>query len=244
MLYRRLIVWCAAVGISLVLSSSASADDPTPLAKKHKDGFPTGNATSEGAATDLVRAYIGRDFLLFNKVRYVRMCETPNDHANKYVRFLRYTAFSNNSKTYKLDSLPSELTRISKVFTARSLAPQNEEEKAEWELRLLLHHLQDQMFVDVIAEGSDGREYLQRAVVDQHIGGGWTAQLPIHHAYPHPHTHILFVSVKTCSRLTHRPRLNSRKRAHLIGKMPNNKSVHTELRATSILNSTSLAATR
>jgi len=141
---------------------------------------PAGSATPEGAAMNLIRAYIRRDYRLFNQTRDVPMCEGYNDPANRYVEFLRFTSFSSGSKAYNLETMPCELTEISKVYAARSFAPVNEEEKSTWAITLQLHLLTDQRFVDVIATGSDGREYLHRTVVEQHNGGYWTAQLPIH----------------------------------------------------------------
>ncbi len=107
------------------------------------------------------------------------MCEGRDDPARYYAAFLEHASFATGSKALNIYTLPSLLKRISKVFVARSLAPQDAEAKATWDLNLTLAFLEDQKFVDVFAVDSDGTEFLHRTIVLKQRGGAWFAVPPL-----------------------------------------------------------------
>jgi|GEM_PF-1602736 len=143
-----------------------------------KDGFPTGQATPEGAACDLVRAYIDRNFELFNSARHARVCENRNDPHRYYALFLKHASFSHRSKSFNAETLPNSLVRLSKVYSARSAAPEDAETRRHWKMGLTLNFIEDEVFVDVVAVDSEGRDYLHRTIVHKHKykNGNWLAR--------------------------------------------------------------------
>jgi len=73
-------------------SGTAPGDDDNATG----DGLPTGNSTPEGAATDLVRAFLERDYNRFDAARTRNSCEGRNDSHNYYAFFLQHTTFVND----------------------------------------------------------------------------------------------------------------------------------------------------
>ena len=71
---------------TIVFVEGVSAQSLTDLGK-----LPVGNSTPEGAACDLVRAFISRDESLFHAVRPISSCEGKSDPAIAFRRFLAHT---------------------------------------------------------------------------------------------------------------------------------------------------------
>ena len=178
MIHHRFVACCAVVGLSLLVAKFCSADEP-PLPVNATIGFPTGTATPEGVAADLVRAFINRDPRLFNNAREIRLCEGSDDPGRYYAAFLERASFATGSKTFNIHTLPNPLKRISKVFVARSFGPHDKDAKAYSDLNLRLAFLDAQKFVDVVAVDSDGTEFLHRTIVVKQIGGAWFAVPPL-----------------------------------------------------------------
>lgn len=189
MLLRTILPCCAAVAMSLLVIGLDAADDPPQPVHAKADACPSGIATPEGVAADMVRAFIDRDSKVFNNSRYIRMCEGRDNPAKYYAAFLENASFANGSEVFNIDDLPNPLQRISKVFSARSVAPPDEASKATWQQSLAFMSLEDRMFVDVVAVDSTGTEFVHRTVVEKHVGGAWFAVPPL--STPHWHSETL-----------------------------------------------------
>jgi hypothetical protein len=165
-------------------------DDEQPTADRpaitlHKDGFPTGNDTAEGAASDLMRAFIGRDAELFQQRRWVAFCEGTADPSLAYKRFLTHTPAVITPKASKdRPALPSS-QRIGSVFAARRSTDTSEQAAA---LVKLLGDMGHEAFVDVVTIGEDGTQYLSRVSVSQRIDKKWYAGFTSRHDKEPPST--------------------------------------------------------
>ncbi|MCA9057704.1 MAG: hypothetical protein KDA85_04370, partial [Planctomycetaceae bacterium] len=84
-------------------------------ADNQTEGLPTSHESPEGAATDLVQAFIGRDFHAFDEARVKSFCEGRTDPFNRYVDFRRCTTFFNERNPLTELSFPSSLRRLSRV---------------------------------------------------------------------------------------------------------------------------------
>ncbi|WP_345322174.1 hypothetical protein [Novipirellula rosea] len=146
-----------------------------------KNGFPTGNSTPEGAATDLVRAFIDRDFDRFNAARTKNSCEGRNDPHNYYAAFLQHTTLiGDTGQTAQPDSL-NEPDRISRVYKARYL-PHDELEldiRTHW---IAIYGRSDRSLVDVAVSNEAGDEFLHRTIVYKATTNGkWYAHAQLNH---------------------------------------------------------------
>ena len=179
----------AVVGLSLLITSFGAAGDPPQAVSDKTDECPSGIATPEGVAADMVRAFIDRDSRLFNNARHKRMCEGRDNPAKYFAAFLENASFAHNSKMFNIDTLPNPLKRISTVYVTRSMAPQDADAEAAWKQSLRFDSKDDRMFVDVVAVDSDGTAFAHRIVVEKHVGGAWFAVPPL--STPHWHSEAL-----------------------------------------------------
>lgn len=155
----------------------ASAKDEQQLTNKgafflHSDGFPTGNETPEGAATDLMRAFINRDAELFHQRRWVISCEGYNDPANAYTNFLAHMPKPITTKANKNVSASSDSQRIGKVYAARVSSKFSGQNLESSKLLGVMGH---EAFVDVVTIGENETHYLSRISVSQNADRKWCA---------------------------------------------------------------------
>jgi len=138
------------------------------------DGFPAGNATPEGAACDLARAFIQRDVELFRKT-----CITPfggGENKTEYAEFLKNVGASIEKEAKKVEPSPSGPKAIGKVFAARHLSL-NGPASAGY----AMFDFHDIMFVDVGALLASGEKSIIRTLVIMKKDRNWFA-------HPAPHT--------------------------------------------------------
>jgi hypothetical protein len=108
------------VALVAALARVQAADTAKPTIKVLADGFPAGHDTPEGAACDLVRAFIKRDVKLFRET-----CLQPpekQDARDEYAVFLKDTAAEIEKEAGRKEPSPAGPKAIAKVFGARSLS--------------------------------------------------------------------------------------------------------------------------
>jgi len=151
-------------------SQKQSVDKPTIFV--HKDGFPTGNETPEGAASDLMRAFINRDAELFHQRRWVVSCEGYNDPRDAYNYFLAHTPALLTPETSEEGSASPDSQRIGIVYAARASTKFSTENAA---LSKMFDNMGHEAFVDVVTIGESGTRYLNRVSVSQRTDKKWYA---------------------------------------------------------------------
>jgi len=165
--------------LSLLFPPLAIAEEQPKDEKKSAmvvsaDGFPSGNATPEGAACDLARAFIKTDAELFKK-----SCIEPfggGENRKAYEEFLKNVAASMEVEAKKDAPSPGGPKTLAKLFAARHLS-KNGPASAGY----AMHDFQDIMFVDVGVELVSGKKSLNRTLVIKKKDGKW-------YAHPAPHT--------------------------------------------------------
>jgi hypothetical protein len=158
---------CLVICISLpVLYGAAGNQTPKPKLRVAADGFPSGHATPEGAACDVVRSLIKRDEKLFS-ITCVRLYSGGNGPA-AYARFLRDTVEDIRQEAAKKEPSPSGPKSIGKVFAARHL---NKHGPASYGYAGF--GFQDVMFVDVGVFLYNGERSLMRTLVIKDTDGKW-----------------------------------------------------------------------
>lgn len=104
----------------LLPSGSGARQTTKPRLKVAADGFPSGHATPEGAASDVVRALINRDEKLFSTT-CIRLYAGGNGPA-AYAQFLRETVQNIQQEAAKKVPSPGGPKSIGKLFAARRLS--------------------------------------------------------------------------------------------------------------------------
>jgi hypothetical protein len=130
------------------------------------EAFPTGQATPEGAACDLARAFIKRDAALFSRV-----CLPPfgeGQAAKEYRTFLAQTKGSIVAEAARKTPSPGGPTKIVQCFAARHLTKNG---PASYGYAMFDFH--DVMFVDVKVELANKKTYLNRTLVVKDDKGKW-----------------------------------------------------------------------
>jgi hypothetical protein len=152
--------------IALVLSVLVGSSCAKPKLKVAADGFPTGQTTPEGAASDLARAFITRDAMAFRKA-----CIRP--HGSGQAR-AEYTDYLDGVSAYlqQATGTPSldDPKKIVTVFAARHLS-----RKGPASYGYANFDFRDVMFVDVEVLQQNGNKHLRRTMVIEDRDGKWYA---------------------------------------------------------------------
>src|SRR5882757_3639360 len=99
--------------VVLLSSVFVGASPAKPKVAIAGDGFPTGQSTPEGAASDLARAFIRRDVTLFRGV-----CIRPFGTGSDYTEYLVEVAAQFKEESALGTSTPDDPMKITKVFAA------------------------------------------------------------------------------------------------------------------------------
>jgi len=146
----------------LILAPSAFASD-TPAKPKLKvapDGFPSGHETPEGAACDLARAFINKDFGLFNAT-----CIKPfgsGENRTDYEKFMESVKTGMASEAAKKEPSPGGPKCIARVFAARHLSMSGPASAG-----YAMFDFRDIQFVDIVTKLQNDQESLTRILVIQ-----------------------------------------------------------------------------
>jgi hypothetical protein len=161
MFYRQNSIVAALLLLVLVGSSNVK-----PKLKVAADGFPAGQTTPEGAASDLARAFAARDAAALRKV-----CIRPYGGGQARTEYTGYLAgvfahFQQATGTPSSD----DPKKIVTVFAARHLTKNGPASYgyASFDFR-------DVMFVDVEVMLQNGNKHLRRTMVIEDRDGKWYA---------------------------------------------------------------------
>lgn len=167
-------------GVALICCVSTITSSYKQRASKTADAFPTGRTSPEGAACDLMRAYISNDADLFEERRCKQSCEGRLDSAIAYGTFLEY-------RPQPLQPLASNHaqcaapTWIVEVFPSQRFAL-SEEVTAIRRFELLLNYgAVESRFVDIITATDSGRRYITRVEaihIGEHADDNWSKLTP------------------------------------------------------------------
>ena len=150
---------CKVLALAIAFLGCRLSD--TSFADNSSDSVPTSHESPEGVATDLVQAFISRDFHGFNEARVKTFCEGRTDPFNYYVGFRNFTTLFISGDPIREVSVPSELLQISCVHSARPLITKEEIEVAS---AFRVPGLEPTL-VDVVIEDRLGNELLHRTIV-------------------------------------------------------------------------------
>jgi hypothetical protein len=157
--------------LTLILACTAGANATArPKLKVAPDGFPTGQTTPEGAASDLARAFMQQDGKLFQNV-----CIPPYGAGQSRADYTAYLAGVIDHFKQQKEHAPSPdiPVKITKVFAARHLS---KEGPASYGYASF--DFQDLMFVDVEVLLGSGKLHLRRTLVIEDRDRKWYA-LPV-----------------------------------------------------------------
>ena len=159
----RNIVACAVVLLAFIVAAHAGAK---PKLKIADDGFPTGQNTPEGAASDLVRAFMQSNATLLQSIciRPYGAGQSRSDYSGYLAGVIAHLQQDKERENPSLDS-PS---RITKVFAARHLSNNGPVSYAS-----AAFDFQDLMFVDVEVLLRNGKKHLRRTLVIKDTDGKW-----------------------------------------------------------------------
>ena len=157
-------LFCLATGSSLLAADSGVK----PALKVAPDGFPSGHGTPEGAASDLARAFIRRDAVLFTNT-CVRIYSGGQSGAD-YAAFLKSAIAGMRAEAAKKTPSPDSPKAIGKVFAARHLGRTTPVTYGRTTFKF-----QDIMFVDVGVFLYNGGHALFRTLVIKDSNGRWYA---------------------------------------------------------------------
>jgi hypothetical protein len=135
-----------------------------PRLKLAHDGFPTGQNTPEGVASDLARAFIKQDASGFRSI-CIRSYGAGQVRA-EYVEYVEGVV--NHLKPQSVNSAPDNPISIAKVFAARHLS-----KNGPVSYGYSSFSFQDVMFVDVEVALQNGKKYLRRTMVIKDKDGKW-----------------------------------------------------------------------
>lgn len=148
--------------------TSSQGQATKPRLKVASDGLPSGHATPEGAASDVVRALINRDEKLFSST-CVRVYGGGNGAA-AYTQFLRETIQNIRQEAAKKVPSPGGPKSIGKLFAARHLS-----KSGPASYGYAVFGFQDVMFVDVGLNLYNGERSMMRTLVIKDKDGKWYA---------------------------------------------------------------------
>jgi hypothetical protein len=149
--------------IAGVMCCHVTAQDSPPL--NRRDGLPTGGASPEAAACDMVRALVHRSFQNFSKARPQGGGggDTPNDIVNHYVSFVRDTTFRSDGKVVTAHELLQRVRLIPKKV-ASAVAIESDLHRPYQSKAFFGAHTQHS-YVDVTVSGRDGTDFTTRMIV-------------------------------------------------------------------------------
>ncbi len=149
-----------------VAEGNAEVAAQQPKLKLHDDGFPTGQSTPEGAACDLLRAFIQHDPELFRKV-----CIEPfgsDESCQAYKEMQEQVVASMEEEGKQEEPSPGAPKKVGKVFAARHLSLNGPASTA-----YAFYNFHDVMFVDVGAYLQNDERFLNRTLVVKKADGTW-----------------------------------------------------------------------
>ena len=152
--------------VVLLLSSLIGTAAEKPKLRVAGDGFPTGQATPEGAASDLARAFIARD-----SVRFRNICIRPYGGGQARAEYTQYLDGVSEHLTQRGNPSPDDPKRIANLFAARHLSRNGPSSYG-----YASFDFQDVMFVDVEVVLQSGNKHLRRTMVIKDRDGKWYAQ--------------------------------------------------------------------
>jgi hypothetical protein len=152
--------------IVLLVSSLVGSSAAKPRLRVAADGFPTGQDTPEGAASDLARAFAARDAVGFRNT-----CIRPYGGGQARAEYTQYlNGVSDHLKQEKGNPSPDEPKKIARVFAARHLSKNGPSSYG-----YAGFDFQDVMFVDVEVVLQSGNRHLRRTMVIKDRDGKWYA---------------------------------------------------------------------
>jgi hypothetical protein len=130
------------------------------------DGFPTGQVTPEGVASDLARAFANGDAALFQKI-----CIPPYGSGPSRAEYIHdLDGVSQHLRNEGLGPSPDDPRKILRVFAARHLS-----KNGPASYGYATFDFQDLMFVDVEVELRSGPKHRKRTLVINDHDGRWYA---------------------------------------------------------------------
>jgi len=148
--------------VSFLISSSAAK----PRLRVARDGFPTGQDTPEGVASDLARAFMTRDAERFRSI-----CIRPYGAGQSRADYVGYLdGVGDHFSRGRGTPSPDDPKKIMKVFAARYLSKNG---PASYGYAVL--DFQDVMFVDVEVVLHSGNRHIRRTMVIKDRDGKWYA---------------------------------------------------------------------
>jgi hypothetical protein len=152
--------------IFLLVASLISSSAEKPRLKVAADGFPTGQGTPEGAASDLARAFMTQDANWFRSI-----CIRPYGEGQASAEYIEYLdGISSHFKQEKARPSPDDPRSIARVFAARHLS-----RNGPASYGYAAFDFQDVMFVDVEVVLRSGKKHLRRTMVIRDRDGKWYA---------------------------------------------------------------------
>ena len=150
---------------SAVTVGFATRDSATkPKLRVSGDGFPFGQSTPEGAATDLARAFIQRNAVIFRTI-----CIRPYGDGRVRADYVEYLAGASAHLTQRKGTVsPDDPRTITKVFAARHLS-----KGGPASYGYAAFEFKDVMFVDVEVALNSGERHVRRTMVIQDRDGKW-----------------------------------------------------------------------
>ena len=164
--YPKHMPWRKLVFVMLVMSSLSVGCAAKPRLKVAADGFPTGQSTPEGAASDLARAFMKRDASWFKSITI--QLHGAGQARVEYTDYLR--GVSDHLEHQKGSPSPDEPKKIAKVFAARHLS-----KNGPASFGYASFGFQDLMFVDLEVVMQDGSKLQRRTMVIKDRDGKWYA---------------------------------------------------------------------
>lgn len=147
--------------LSITVHTAAAAG---PSSYAAKDGFPSGSGSPEGAACDLIRAFIFSDVDLLKETCIKRYPPAEKRYEDFLGMIIRGTEEDKQRKVPH----PKNPTSILKLFAARHLS-----EKGPVSYGYTILNLQDVMFVDVVTQLGDKTRFVNRTMVVKTSQGKW-----------------------------------------------------------------------
>ncbi|MCG6156368.1 hypothetical protein L1A08_11175 [Rubinisphaera sp. ICM_H10] len=138
------------------------ADDGRSL--NRSDGLPTGADSPEGAACDMIRALVQRDFEMFSESRPEGGGggDTSNDIVNHYVSFVRDTTFRYDGSVVTAHELLQH-TRVTIQQVSSAVKIDSDLIRPYWNKAFGAH--KQHSYVDVTVSDQDGTEFTTRMIV-------------------------------------------------------------------------------
>jgi hypothetical protein len=149
--------------VVLLLSCRIGSAAEKPKLRVAEDGFPTGQATPEGAASDLARAFIARD-----SVKFRNICIRPYGSGQALAEYTQYLDGVSQHLLQRGNPSPDDPKRIATVFSARRLS-----KNGPASYGYASFDFQDLMFVDVTVVLQSGNNHLRRTMVIKDRDGKW-----------------------------------------------------------------------